>query len=97
MVTNVQGSTASIDLELPMAKYSHAGWEQIFESGSGASFEGAGAETAKVTLNGFGTVIYVSTWRVVGRCHTTERSLLIQPPCSNFIPTLEQPPARADA
>ena len=79
MVANLQGSTASIDLELPMRKYSHAGWEQIFESGSGASFEEAGAETARVTLNGFGTVIYVSTWRVAGRCHDTKQPLLIQP------------------
>lgn len=61
MAVNIQGSTASIGLHLPMAKYSHVGWDQRFASGSVANFEEAGAEMARLTLSGFGTVIYVST------------------------------------
>ena len=61
MVVNIQGSTASIEFDLPLATYSHVGWERIFESGSGASLQEACAERATVTLSGFGTVIFVST------------------------------------
>lgn len=55
LVTNIQNTTATITVHL--AGYS--GWKLVFESGTDASFKEAFGEAA-ITLQAFGTVVYVS-------------------------------------